>query len=209
MPGLIGTKVGMTRIFTEEGIEVPVTVVEAGPCSVLQIKSKDTDGYSAVQLGFGAKKIKNATLAERGHAAKAGIEEAPRFVREFPVAEDDELEIGQSITVEVFEEGDTVKVTGTSKGKGFQGVVKRWGFAGRPASHGHPMSRIPGSLGPGTDPSRVIKGKKMPGRMGGERVTVDNLKVIRVDVARNLLFIKGGVPGSKNSYLLIQKITHA
>ena len=209
MPGLIGTKVGMTRIFTEDGTAVPVTVVEAGPCPVLQIKSEETDGYSAVQLGFGAKKIKNSTLAARGHAAKAGIEYAPRFVREFPVAEDDELEIGQSITVEVFEEGDTVKVTGTSKGRGFQGVVKRWGFAGRPASHGHPMSRNPGSIGPGTDPSRVIKGKKMPGRMGGKRVTVDNLKVMRVDVERNLLFIKGGIPGSRNSYLLIQKITHA
>lgn len=209
MPGLIGTKVGMTRIFTEDGTSVPVTVVKAGPCPVLQIKSEDTDGYSAVQLGFGAKKIKHATLAERGHATKAGVQDTPRFVREFPVAEGDELEIGQSITVEVFEEGDTVKVTGTSKGRGFQGVVKRWGFAGRPASHGHPMSRNPGSLGPGTDPSRVIKGKKMPGRMGGTRVTVDNLKIMRVDVDRNLLFIKGGIPGSRNSYLLIQKIKHA
>ena len=206
---IIGRKLGMTRIFDDMGFDYPVTIVEAGPCPVLQVKSEETDGYSAVQLGFGAKKIKNTTLAEKGHATKAGVKDAPRFVREFPVAEDDELEIGQSITVEVFEEGDTVQVTGTSKGKGFQGVVKRWGFAGRPASHGHPMSRNPGSLGPGTDPSRVIKGKKMPGRMGGKRVTVDNLKVMRVDVERNLLFIKGGIPGSKNSYLLIQKITHA
>ncbi len=205
MAGLIGKKIGMTRIFDEGGAEVPVTVVEAGPCPVLQIKSEETDGYAAVQLGFGAQKDKRANKAEKGHAAKAGVEAAPRLVREFHVSGDDEFEIGQAITVDVFEAGDSVKVTGTSKGKGFQGVVKRYGFAGRPASHGHPMSRTPGSIGPGTDPSRVIKGKKMPGRMGGVRATIDNLKVVRVDLERNLLFIKGGVPGSRNSYLLIQK----
>ncbi len=205
MPGLIGKKIGMTRIFEEDGAVVPVTVVEAGPCPVLQIKHDETDGYSAVQLGFGAKKDKRATRAEKGHAAKAGVESVPRVLREFPMAEGDDFQLGQSITVEVFEAGDSVKVTGTSKGRGFQGVVKRWGFAGRPASHGHPMSRVPGSLGPGTDPSRVIKGKKLPGRMGGRRVTLGNLQVVRVNAERNLLFIKGGVPGSKNSYLLIQK----
>ena len=205
MPGLIGKKIGMMRIFDEDGAAVSVTVVEAGPCPVLQIKSEETDGYSAVQLGFGAKKDKRASMAEKGHAAKAGVEAAPRLVREFPVVEGDEFELGQSVTVEVFEAGDKVKVTGTSKGRGFQGVVKRWGFAGRPASHGHPKSRIGGSLGPGTDPSRVIKGKKMPGRMGGKRTTIGNLQVVRVDAERNLLFIKGGVPGSRNSYLLIQK----
>jgi large subunit ribosomal protein L3 len=182
-----------------------VTVVEAGPCPVLQIKSAETDGYAAVQLGFGAQKDKRASKAEKGHAAKAGVEAAPRLVREFPLSGDAEYEVGQAITVEVFAAGDTVKVTGTSKGRGFQGVVKRWGFAGRPASHGHPKSRIPGSIGPGTDPSRVIKGKKLPGRMGGARVTISNLKVVRVDLERNLLFIRGGVPGSRNSYLLIQK----
>jgi len=182
-----------------------VTVVEAGPCPVLQVKSEETDGYTAVQLGFGAQKDKRANKAEKGHAAKAGIEIAPRLVREFDVSEDDEYEVGQAITVEVFDVGDSVRVTGTTKGKGFQGVVKRYGFAGRPASHGHPMSRIPGSIGPGTDPSRVIKGKKLPGRMGGVRATIGNLKVVRVDLERNLLFIKGGVPGSRNSYLLIQK----
>ena len=205
MPGLIGKKIGMTRIFNEDGAAVSVTVVEAGPCPVLQIKSEETDGYSAVQLGFGAKKDKRASRAEKGHAGKAGVEAAPRIVREVPVAEGDELEVGQSLTVEVFEAGDKVKVTGVSKGRGFQGVVKRWGFAGRPASHGHPMSRTPGSMGPGTDPSRVIKGKKLPGRMGGKRVTLGSVKVVRVDAERNLLFVKGGVPGSRNSYLLIQK----
>jgi large subunit ribosomal protein L3 len=205
MAGLIGKKIGMTRIFDEGGAVIPVTVVEAGPCPVLQIKSAETDGYAAVQLGFGAQKDKRASKAEKGHAAKAGVEAAPRLVREFPLSGDAEYEVGQAITVEVFAAGDTVKVTGTSKGRGFQGVVKRWGFAGRPASHGHPKSRIPGSIGPGTDPSRVIKGKKLPGRMGGARVTISNLKVVRVDLERNLLFIRGGVPGSRNSYLLIQK----
>ncbi len=205
MAGLIGKKIGMTRIFDEEGAAISVTVVEAGPCPVLQIKSAETDGYAAVQLGFGAQKDKRASKAEKGHAAKAGVEAAPRLVREFDVSGDDEYEVGQAITVDVFEVGDSVRVTGTTKGKGFQGVVKRYGFAGRPASHGHPMSRIPGSIGPGTDPSRVIKGKKLPGRMGGVRATIGNLKVVRVDTEQNLLFIKGGVPGSRNSYLMIQK----
>ena len=205
MAGLIGKKIGMTRIFNEDGAVVSVTVVEAGPCPVLQIKSAETDGYTAVQLGFGAQKDKRASKAEKGHAAKAGVEVAPRLVREFELSEGDEYELGQAITVEVFEVGDSVKVTGTTKGKGFQGVVKRYGFAGFPASHGHPMSRIPGSIGPGTDPSRVIKGKKLPGRMGGVRASLPNAKVVRVDLERNLLFLKGGVPGSRNSYLLIQK----
>ncbi len=205
MAGLIGKKIGMTRIFDKEGAAVSVTVVEAGPCPVLQVKSEETDGYTAVQLGFGAQKDKRANKAEKGHAAKAGVDVAPRLVREFELSEGDEYELGQAITVEVFEVGDSVKVTGTSKGKGFQGVVKRYGFAGRPASHGHPKSRIPGSIGPGTDPSRVIKGKKLPGRMGGVRATLPNAKVVRVDLERNLLFIKGGVPGSRNSYLMIQK----
>ncbi len=205
MSGLIGKKIGMTRIFDEVGTAISVTIVEAGPCPVLQIKSEDTDGYAAVQLGFGAQKDSRASKAEKGHAAKAGVEVAPRIVREFSVSDDDEYELGQSLTVELFGPGESVKVTGTSKGKGFQGVVKRWGFAGRPASHGHPGSRTPGSMGPGTDPSRVIKGKKLPGRMGGKRVTIRNLTIVRVDSERNLLFIKGGVPGSRNSYLLIQK----
>ena len=205
MAGLIGRKIGMTRIFDEVGTAISVTIVEAGPCPVLQIKSEDADGYAAVQLGFGAKKDSRASKAEKGHAAKAGVEVAPRIVREFLMNEGDEYELGQSLTVELFGPGESVKVTGTSKGRGFQGVVKRWGFAGRPASHGHPMSRTPGSMGPGTDPSRVIKGKKLPGRMGGQRTTISNLTVVRVDSERNLLFIKGGLPGSRNSYLLIQK----
>ncbi len=205
MAGLIGRKIGMTRIFDELGTAISVTIVEAGPCPVLQIKSEETDGYAAVQLGFRAKKDSRASKAEKGHAAKAGVEAAPQVVREFLMGEGDEYELGQLLTVEMFGLGESVKVTGTSKGRGFQGVVKRWGFAGRPASHGHPGSRVPGSMGPGTDPSRVIKGKKLPGRMGGKRTTISNLKVVRVDSERNLLFIKGGLPGSRNSYLLIQK----
>jgi large subunit ribosomal protein L3 len=205
MAGLIGKKVGMTQIFDDEGRVVPVTVVEAGPCPVVQVKTTETDGYSAVQLGFGAQKDIRASKAEKGHAGKAGVEVAPRLLREFPLGEGEEYELGQEVTVEVFEAGDNVKVTGTAKGRGFQGVVKRYGFRGRPATHGHPMSRTPGSMGPGTDPSRVIKGKKLPGQMGGNRVTIRNLEVVKIDAEKNLVFLKGAVPGAKNSYVLIRK----
>lgn len=205
MPGLIGKKIGMTRIFDEEGVQVPVTVIEAGPCPVVEVRSDDGDGYRAVQLGFGAKRPKRTTRAEMGHAAKAGLETAPSLMREFRVENGEEYEVGQQLTVEQFTAGDRVKVTGRSKGRGFQGVVKRHGFAGRPGGHGHPMSRNPGSLGPGTDPSRVIKGKKLPGRMGGARTTIRNLQIVRVDGERNLLFVKGGVPGARDGYVLISK----
>ena len=205
MPGLIGRKIGMTRVFDDSGAFVPCTVVEAGPCPVVQLKTEETDGYEAVQLGFGVRKEKHATRAIIGHAAVAGLEAAPRILREFPITDSDSYEPGQEITVESFEVGDDVQITGTSKGKGFQGVVKRYGFAGRPASHGHPMSRTPGSIGPGTDPSRVIKGKKMPGRMGTDRVTIRSVRVVRVDAERNLLFLKGSIPGARNNYLLISK----
>lgn len=205
MAGLIGKKIGMTRVFDTEGTAVPVTVVEAGPCPVLQVKTDESDGYRAVQLGFGQKKASRATLAEAGHARKAGLEDTPRVLREFRVGEDEAYEAGQELTVSLFETGDRVKVIGTAKGRGFQGVVKRHGFAGRPGSHGHPMSRTPGSMGPGTDPSRVIKGKKLPGQMGGTQTTVRNLEVVKVDTDRNLLFVKGGLPGARNSYLFIAK----
>jgi len=205
MAGLIGKKIGMTRVFTEEGVAVPVTVVEAGPCPVVQVKTPETDGYEAVQLGFGSRKPKRAKKARLGHVAKAGLETAPAILREFPPDKGVEYELGQELTVELFETGDSVKVTGTTKGRGFQGGVKRHGFAGRPATHGHPMSRTPGSMGPGTDPSRVIKGKKLPGQMGSVRKTIRNIEVVKVDPDRNLLFLKGGVPGSRNSYVLITK----
>lgn len=205
MPGLIGRKIGMTRVFTDEGRSVPVTVLEAGPCSVVQVKSEEADGYAAVQIGFGAKKLKRSSKPELGHAAKAGLDVAPRLIREFAPARGGTYEPGQQLTVDMFEAGQLVRVTGVTKGRGFQGVVKRYGFTGRPASHGHPMSRTPGSMGPGTDPSRVIKGKKLPGRMGGNRETIRNLEVVRVDSGRNLLFVQGGVPGSRNSYVLIRE----
>ena len=205
MPGLIGKKIGMTRIFKEEGVQIPVTVIEAGPCPVVQVRSQEQDGYQAVQLGYGAKKAKRTPRAEMAHAAKAGLEAAPRLMREFRVGDGEAYEVGQELTVELFEAGDRVKVTGRSKGRGFQGVVKRHGFAGRPATHGHPMSRNPGSLGPGTDPSRVIKGKKLPGRMGGTRSTIRNMQIVRVDGERNLLFVKGGVPGARDGFVLISK----
>jgi large subunit ribosomal protein L3 len=205
MPGLIGKKIGMTRIFNEDGVQIPVTVIEAGPCPVVSVRSQEKDGYQAVQLGWGEKKAKRTSGAEMGHAAKAGLEAAPRLMREFRFENGEEYEVGQQLTVEVFEAGDRVKVIGRTKGRGFQGVVKRHGFTGRPGGHGHPMSRTPGSIGPGTNPSRVIKGKKMPGRMGGDRTTIRNLQVVRVDGERNLLFVKGGVPGARDGYVLISK----
>jgi large subunit ribosomal protein L3 len=204
MAGVIGRKLGMTQLFNEEGAAVPVTVIQAGPCPVVQVKTRETDGYEAIQLGFGARKEKHATRPERAHAAKAGLERAPEVLREFRVNDAGEYEPGQELTVEHFEVGQRVKVTGTSKGRGFQGVVKRHGFAGRPGGHGHPMSRTPGSIGPGTDPSRVIKGRKMPGQMGDSRTTIRNLRVERVDAERNLIFLRGSVPGSKNSTVLIR-----
>ncbi len=205
MAGLIGRKLGMTQIFEEDGTVVPVTVIEAGPCPVVQVKTKETDGYDAVQLGFGTRKEKHSTRAERGHAARVGLEAAPTVLREFRVAEPTSYEAGQALTVELFEAGERVKVTGTTRGRGFQGVVKRHGFVGRPASHGHPKARNPGTLGPGTNPSRVIKGKKLPGQMGNVRQTIRNLRVERIDAERNLLYIRGAVPGARNSTVLIRK----
>ena len=205
MAGLIGKKIGMTRIFDAAGTQIPVTVIQAGPCPVVQVKLEERDGYRAVQLGLGSKKPVRAPKAEVGHAAAAGLEAAPRLLREFAVTDGEDYQVGQQLTVNQFAEGDRVKVTGRSKGRGFQGVVKRHGFAGRPGSHGHPESRTPGRQGPGTDPSRVIKGKRLPGRMGGGRTTVKNLQVVRVDNDRNLLFVKGGVPGARDGYVLISK----
>lgn len=205
MAALIGKKLGMTQIFSDNGAAVPVTVVEAGPCPIVQVKTPDDGGYAAVQLGFGEQKDKNATQAELGHAKKANLEHAPRLLKEFKVADASAYEVGQNLTVEQFQAGDKIKVVGTTKGRGFQGVVKRHGFRGRPGSHGHPRSRTPGTLGPGTNPSRVIKGKKMPGQYGDEQQTVLNLRVEKVDAERNLIYIRGGVPGARNSVLYIKK----
>jgi len=196
--GLIGRKLGMTRVFAEDGTAVPVTVIEAGPCRVVQVLDED------VQLGFGAKRAKLATKAELGHAAKAGVEAAPQVVRCFPRG-DAAPALGDTVTVGIFAAGDTVKVTGRSKGRGFQGMVHRYGAGGGPASHGNTRHRKPGSIGPGTDPSRVIKGKRMPGHMGDERHTELGLKVVKVDADRNLLFVRGAVPGARNGIVLVAK----
>jgi large subunit ribosomal protein L3 len=206
MAGIIGRKLGMTQVFGDAGAMVPVTVIEAGPCAVTQLKTDETDGYTAVQLAFGDKKDRRATKAEIGHVRAAGLEHAPVALHEFRVADPSAYEIGSALTVDQFAPGDKIKVTGTSKGRGFQGVVKRHGFRGRPGSHGHPKKRNPGSLGPGTNPSRVIKGKKLPGQMGATKNTVRNLRVERVDAERNLIFVRGAVPGSRNSLVYIRKM---
>ena len=202
--GILGKKVGMTQIFTEAGELIPVTVVEAAPNVVLQVKTVETDGYNAVQVGFDDLRDVLSNKPAKGHVAKANT--APkRFIREFKNIEG--LEVGSEITVDTFEAGDVVDVTGTSKGKGFQGVVKRHGFGGvMQQTHGqHNRLRAPGSIGAGSDPSRVFKGLRMAGRMGGEQVTVQNLQVLKVDKEQNLLIVKGAVPGAKNSYVIIRK----
>jgi large subunit ribosomal protein L3 len=204
MAGLIGRKLGMTQLFNENGVLVPVTLIQAGPCPVVQVKTDATDGYNAVQLGFGEVKEKHSTRAERGHAAGAELTAAPAVLREFRVEDASSYQPGQQITVEQFEVGQKVKVTGTTKGRGFQGVVKRHGFGGRPGGHGHPKARTPGSIGPGTNPSRVIKGRKMAGQMGNKRHTTRNLRVERVDAERNLIFLRGSVPGARNATVLIR-----
>jgi len=206
MAGIIGRKLGMTQIFSDAGAAVPVTVIEAGPCPVVQIRSGEPDGYSALQLGFDAVRAERSTKPELGHAQKAGLDYAPRTLREFRVASTDGYEVGQQLTVGQFQEGDRIRVTGTTKGRGFQGVVKRHGFRGRPGSHGHPKKRNPGTLGPGTNPSRVIKGRKMPGHMGAAQQTVRNLRIERVDADRNLIYIRGAVPGARNSLVFIRKM---
>ena len=198
MNALIGRKLGMTRLFIEDGAHVPVTVIEAGPCPVVQVR--DTE----VQLGFGARKATRTPKALLGHAKPAGLAAAPRVLRSFP-ASGEPPKVGEPITVAIFTAGDRVKVTGTSKGRGFQGVVHRHHFHGGPETHGNTRHRKPGSIAPGTDPSRIIKGKRMPGHMGARRTTELGLIVVRVDAARNLLFVRGAVPGPMNGILTVRK----
>lgn len=205
MSGLIGRKIGMTSIFDESGKNIPCTVIELGPCVVTQVRTKEVDGYEAYQLGFDDKKEKSATKAELGHFKKANTS-AKRKVVEFQDF-DETYNLGDTITVDLFEEGEYVDVQGTSKGKGFQGVVKRHGFGGvGQVTHGqHNRLRAPGSIGASSYPSRVFKGMRMAGRMGGEKVTVQNLRVLKVVADKNLLVVKGAVPGHKNSYVIVQK----
>jgi large subunit ribosomal protein L3 len=205
MSGLLGRKIGMTKMFDTDGRIVPVTVVQAGPCYVAQIKSKKTDGYDAVQLGFGHRKPKKTNKPLEGHFKKAQVD-AARILKEFEPFTDRELKVGDEIKADIFQVGDSVKVSGTSKGRGFSGVVKRHGFHGGPLTHGQSdRLRAPGSLGQSSDPSRVFKGVKMPGRMGNKRVSVLGLSVVKVDSEKNLIFIKGAVPGARNSFLEIHR----
>ena len=205
MSGIIGKKIGMTSLFNEDGKNIPCTVIQAGPCSVLQVRTKETDGYFAVQLGFDDKSEKNVGKALAGHFKKAGSTPKAKLV-EFHHGFDD-LKMGDEVKVDLFAEGEYVDVTGTSKGKGFQGVVKRHNFGGvMQATHWqHNRLRAPGSIGAGSDPSRVFKGLRMAGRMGGKQVTVQNLQVLKVDTEQNLLVVKGAVPGAKNSYVIIRR----
>ncbi|MCA1042148.1 50S ribosomal protein L3 [Bacillus infantis] len=205
--GILGRKIGMTQVFAENGDLIPVTVVEAAGNVVLQVKSVDTDGYEAIQLGFEDKREKLSNKPEQGHVAKADT--APkRFVREFRGVDLAAYEVGQEVKVDIFAEGDTVDVTGISKGKGFQGSIKRHGQSRGPMSHGSRYHRRPGSMGP-VAPNRVFKGKALPGRMGGDQITVQNLEIVKIDAERNLLLIKGNVPGAKKALLKIKTAVKA
>lgn len=202
MKGILGKKLGMTQVFAADGEAVPVTVVEAGPCVVLQVKEESHDGYRSIQLGFDDQKEHRANQPTLGHVKKAGT--APkRYVREIRNVDLEKYEVGQEVTADIFAEGEKVDVVGTSKGKGFAGSIKRHNQARGPMSHGSRYHRGPGSLG-SVDQMKVFKGRPLPGRMGGERVTVQNLEVVKVDPERNLLLIKGSIPGPRNSYVTIK-----
>ncbi|HID39478.1 MAG TPA: 50S ribosomal protein L3 [Calditrichaeota bacterium] len=205
MAGILGHKIGMTQIFDENGIVVPVTVVQAGPCHVVQVKTKEKDGYDAVQLGYFEINDKKATKPLKGHFSKANVK-PKRYLREFDFSDSEPVNAGDEIKADIFKPGETVTVTGVSKGKGFQGTVKRHGFRGGPKTHGQSDRwRAPGSLGQSSYPSRVFKGLKMSGRMGNERVTLNSVQVVKVDAENNLLFLKGALPGAKNTLLEIKK----
>lgn len=202
--GLIGRKTGMTRVFTEDGVSIPVSVVEVEPNRVSQVKSVETDGYYAVQLTAGTRRANRVTKSQAGHFAKASVE-AGVFTREFTLKEAAELKAGEELTVVLFEAGQRVDVTGTSKGKGFAGAIKRHNFSMQDATHGNSLShRAPGSIGQCQTPGRVWKGKKMSGHMGAERSTVQSLEIVRVDAERNLLLIKGALPGATGSHVVVQ-----
>jgi len=205
---IIGKKLGMSQIFTADGIVIPVTVVEAGPCPVVQKKTQEKDGYNALQVAFGDAKEKNVTKPVAGHFKKANV--APKKVlRELPIDNVEAYEIGQEITASIFAEGDHVDVVGTSKGKGFAGAVKRWNHHIGPKAHGSGYHRGVGSMSANSSPSRVFKNKKMAGHLGNERVTVQNLTVARVDAARNLLLIKGAIPGAKGGIVVVKQSVKA
>ena len=206
--GLIGKKIGMTQIFNEEGKVIPVTVIEAGPCVVSQVKTEETDGYNSIQLGFGAIKESKVNKPERGHFTKANIAPA-RYLREFRVDSIEDVKVGDELKADIFMAGDKIDIQGTSKGKGFQGVIKRHGQHRGPMGHGSMYHRRPGSMGSTSTPGRVFKGKKLPGHMGAETVTIQNLEVIKVDLDKNIILVKGSVPGVKGSILKIKSSVKA
>ena len=225
MIGIIGKKLGMTQIFNDQGQQIPCTVIQAEPNPIVQVLSTDKVGFAAVQLGYGEQRQRRASgpkertprgrrasKAEVGHAAKAGLTTVPAVLRSFRIddapgknPEIPTYTVGEAVKVDIFTPGERVKVTGTTKGRGFQGVVKRWGFAGGPNTHGNTKHRRPGSIGPGTDPSRVIKGKKMPGHYGAARHTQTHLRVERIDAERHLIYIRGSVAGPTNGIVLVRK----
>lgn len=208
MKGIIGKKIGMTQIFNEEGQMIPVTVVEAGPVYVTQVKTVETDGYNAIQVGFGDQKEHRVNKPLKGHYAKAGVS-VKRHLQEFRVEDTAEFTVGQEIKADLFEAGQLVDVIGTSKGKGTEGPIKRWNQSRGPETHGSKYHRGPGSIGAASYPARVLKGMHMAGRMGNEQVTVQNLEVVQVDVERNLLLIKGAVPGPKGGAVTVQAAVKA
>ena len=201
---ILATKVGMTQIFNEDGLLIPVTVLQAGPCVVTQVKTEDNDGYAAVQVGFGQIREKLVNKPEKGHFEKAGVD-AKRFLKEFKFDNAAEYEVGQEIKADIFAAGDHIDATAISKGKGFQGAIKRHGQSRGPMTHGSKYHRHAGSNGAASDPSKVAKGKKMPGQMGNVQVTVQNLEIVRVDTENNLLLVKGAVPGPKKSLVTIKE----
>ncbi len=201
---LIGKKLGMTQVYDAQNVLVPVTVVEAGPCAVVQVKTLENDGYHAVQLGFSKQKLKNASKAELHHAKKAGLEAAPRVLGEVRLAEAPAAKLGDVLTVETFKEGQMVDVIGVSKGKGFQGVVKRFRVAGGPASHGSMFHRRIGSIGMRQTPGRVWKNQAMPGHMGQDRRTIQNLRIVKIIAEKNLLLVKGAIPGANGDDVIVR-----
>ena len=201
--GILGRKLGMTQVFGDDGEVIPVTAIEAGPCVVVQKKTKDNDGYTAIQLGFEDIRESLLTKPERGHFKRAHVK-PKRYLREIRVKDDSPYDVGAEIKVDIFNKGDRVDIVGTSLGKGFAGVIKRWNFRRGPMAHGSMYHRRVGSLG-ATDPARVFKGRKLPGRMGTKRVTIQNLEVVKVDPERNLLLVKGSVPGRRGGLLLVKE----
>ena len=205
---ILGKKIGMTQIFTEDGVLIPVSVIQAGPCSVVQKKTEEVDGYTAVQVGFEDKKASRTNKPEKGHFAKANVP-VKKYLKEFQLDNAAELNVGDELTVSQFTGGELVDVTGTSKGHGYAGAIKRWGTHRGPMTHGSHYHRGPGSLGACSDPSRVFKGKKMPGHYGVDKVTIQNLDLVKIDEERNLLLVKGSIPGPKGGLVVVKNAVKA